>query len=45
VLNAEAMYRLGLLGCGEDGRFNAAEMKRRAGLLNNATIREMVCSE
>jgi aspartate-semialdehyde dehydrogenase len=45
VLNAEAMYRLGLFGCDEAGRFDAAEMKRRAGRLDNASIREMVCSE
>ncbi len=44
VLNAETMYRLGLFGCEGSERYDAAEMKRRAGRLDNASIREMACA-
>ena len=45
VLNAETMYRLGLFGCEGSERYDAAEMKDRAGRLDSVSIHEMACAE
>jgi aspartate-semialdehyde dehydrogenase len=44
ILNAEAMYRLGLLHGEDSENYDAAAMKRRAARLDNTSIREMIGS-